>query len=103
MKSSIMYFLNTVPYISWMIGSDIQEMYGTVFKKYMMDDFMHYMGIDKGWTIPFKGELEPRWMRQDATLMVNHSITKDAVQCRSCHTSQEQGIMPFEELGYAPA
>jgi hypothetical protein len=81
----------------------IQEMYGTVFKKYMMDDFMHYMGIEKGWEIPFSGRLEPRWMRQDATLMLNHSITKDALQCRACHTSKEQGLMPFEELGYPPA
>jgi len=81
----------------------IQEMYGVVFKAYMMDAFMNYMGIEKGWTIPFKGRLEPRWMRQDATLMLNHSITKDAVQCRACHTSADAGIMPFEQLGYPPA
>jgi hypothetical protein len=76
---------------------------GRVFKNYMMDDFMDYMGIDKGWTIPFTGDLEPRWMRQDATLMLNHSITKDALPCRACHTTTADGIMPFEALGYAPA
>jgi hypothetical protein len=81
----------------------IQEMYGTVFKKYMMDDFMHYMGIEKGWTIPFSGRIEPRWMRQDATLMINHSITKNAFQCRDCHTSADRGVLPFEQLGYPPA
>ena len=78
----------------------VQEMYGVAFKKYMMDAFMHYMGIEKGWTIPFKGEIEPRWMRQDATLMLNHSITRDALPCTACHAPKERGIMPFEELGY---
>ncbi|MEK7263134.1 MAG: nitrite reductase [Bacteroidota bacterium] len=78
----------------------IQMMYGTVFKQYMMDDFMNYMGIEKGWTIPFSNKIEPKWMRQDATLMLNHSITKEAMKCASCHTSKEKGVMPFEELGY---
>ncbi len=80
----------------------ITLMYGTAFKKYMMDDFMHYMGIEKGWTIPFKGRLAARWMRQDATLMLNHSITKDAFQCQACHAPKGKGILPFEELGYPP-
>lgn len=80
----------------------IQKMYGTMFKKYMMDDFMRYMGIEKGWTIPFSGDLQPKWMRQDATLMLNHSITKNAVSCRSCHAPKGEGRMPFEELGYPP-
>ncbi|HVK39658.1 MAG TPA: hypothetical protein VNA88_14075, partial [Candidatus Kapabacteria bacterium] len=66
----------------------------------MMDDFMNYMGIEKGWTIPFSGKIEGKWMRQDATLMLNHSITKDALACESCHAPKERGIMPFEELGY---
>ena len=80
----------------------IEMMYGVVFKKYMMDAFMNYMGIEKGWTIPFSGTIEPRWMRQDATLMLNHSITKDAMKCESCHAAKDKGIMPFEELGYPP-
>lgn len=78
----------------------IKMMYGQVFKTYMMDDFMNYMGIEKGWTIPFSGKIEGKWMRQDATLMLNHSITKDALACESCHAPKERGIMPFEELGY---
>ncbi len=78
----------------------IQKMYGRMFKWYMMDDFMHYMAIDKGWTIPFSGRIEPRWMRQDATLMLSHSVTKDALQCRQCHAPKGEGVMPFEELGY---
>jgi len=80
----------------------IELMYGRVFKAYMMNDFMKYMGIDKGWTIPFTGKIEGKWMRQDATLMLNHSITKDAMQCESCHAPRDKGIMPFEELGYPP-
>jgi hypothetical protein len=78
----------------------IKMMYGTIFKKYMMDDFMYYMGIEKGWTIPFAGKIEGKWMRQDATLMLNHSITKDAMKCESCHAAKDKGVMPFEELGY---
>ncbi len=78
----------------------IQKMYGRMFKWYMMDDFMHYMGIDKGWTIPFSGKIEGKWMRQDATLMLSHSVTKDALKCRQCHAPRGEGIMPFEELGY---
>jgi hypothetical protein len=80
----------------------IELMYGVVFKKYMMDAFMNYMGIEKGWTIPFSGNIEGKWMRQEATLMLNHSITKDAMKCESCHAAKEKGIMPFEELGYPP-
>jgi len=80
----------------------IEMMYGTVFKEYMMDAFMNYMGIEKGWTIPFSGKIEGKWMRQEATLMLNHSISKDAMKCESCHASKEKGIMPFEELGYPP-
>lgn len=78
----------------------IQKMYGRMFKWYMMDDFMHYMAIDKGWTIPFNGKIEAKWMRQDATLMLSHSVTRDALQCRQCHAQRGVGIMPFEELGY---
>lgn len=81
----------------------IKLMYGAVFKKYlMMDDFMHYLGIARGWTLPFKGRIGPKWMRQDATLMLNHSITKDAFTCGSCHAPKGKGILPFEGLGYPP-
>ncbi len=81
----------------------IKMMYGPLFKACMMDAFMRYMGIGKGWTIPFSGRLEGKWMRQDATLMLNHSIRKDALACESCHATKVKGVMPFEELGYPPA
>ena len=80
----------------------IKMMYGPMFKVYMMDAFMHYMGIAKGWTIPFSGKLEGRWMRQDATLMLNHSIQKQGLACESCHAPGEKGVMDFEALGYPP-
>ncbi len=81
----------------------IVMMYGRIFKMYMMDAFMNYMGIDKGWTIPFGGRIAGKWMRQEATLMLNHSIRKQGLDCASCHASREKGIMPFEELGYPEA
>jgi hypothetical protein len=79
----------------------IKMMYGRMFKYYIMDSFMHYMAIDKGWTIPFSGKVEGKWMRQDATLMLNHGITKEARKCEECHS--QKGIMPFERLGYTKA
>jgi hypothetical protein len=42
-------------------------------------------------------------MCQDATFMLNHSITKDALSCRAWHTKTADGIVPFEALGHAPA
>ena len=82
----------------------IKRMYEYPFKKYMMDEFMYYFGVD-GWNTTYPigddGKLhnvEPRWMRQMGTLMVNHGITKDARQCVECH--RENGIINFEALGY---
>ena len=80
----------------------IQLMYGRAFKWYMMDDYMHYMDIRRGWTIPFSGNIQARWMRQDATLMLSHSITRDALKCEACHAPKDKGVMPFEDLGYPP-
>ncbi len=59
----------------------------------MMDAFMNYIGIAKGWSIPFSGRIAPRWMRHDATLMFNPSITKDALRCESCRAPGGKGIM----------
>jgi hypothetical protein len=81
----------------------IQRMYQTPFKEYMMDEFMYYFGVD-GWNpeYPMKnGELvnvQPNWMRQMGTLMINHGITKDGRKCEECHT--ENGILDFAMLGY---
>ncbi len=83
----------------------VKRMYETPFKIYMMDEFMKYFGVDE-WNTDFPlqdGELknvEPRWMRQMGTLMVNHGITKDAFDCEDCH--QKNGIMDFKALGYRP-
>jgi len=81
----------------------IKRMYQTPFKKYMMDDFMYYFGVD-GWntTYPIKdgklNNVEAHWMRQAGSLMINHGITKDARKCEECH--RQNGIMDFKALGY---
>jgi hypothetical protein len=83
----------------------VKRMYEAPFKYYMMDEFMKYFGVGE-WKTEFplqNGKLknvEPRWMRQMGTLMVNHGITRDAFECVDCH--QENGIMDFEALGYRP-
>lgn len=82
----------------------VKRMYQLPFKEYMMNDFMHYFGVDN-WSdeypIDDKGNLrnvEAKWMRQNATLMLNHGITKKAHTCIDCHS--QNGIMDFERLGY---
>jgi hypothetical protein len=81
----------------------VQRMYQTPFKEYMMDEFMYYFGVD-GWSpeYPLKnGELvnvQPNWMRQMGTLMINHGINKDGRECEECHTAN--GILDFAMLGY---
>ncbi len=84
----------------------VKRMYQYPFKKYMMDDFMHYFGVDT-WSdvypIDNKGNLrnvEPHWMRQFGTLMINHSIKKEGLACASCHSPN--GILDFKKLGYSP-
>ncbi|MDD5087411.1 MAG: cytochrome c3 family protein [bacterium] len=77
----------------------IQDMYGPVFKAYMMDQFMAYMAVD-GWNTNFDpNKIEPRWMRQDATLMINHGIQKRGRSCAECHT-RDGGLLDFRALGY---
>ena len=84
----------------------VRRMYELPFKAYMMDEFMAYFGVD-GWKTDYPlqdGELvdvEPHWMRQTATLMVNHGIQRDGRQCAECHASD--GVMDFDALGYPPA
>lgn len=77
----------------------IQMMYGPIFKAYMMDQFMAYMNVD-GWNTNFSADrIEPRWMRQEASLMLNHGIEKQGRSCNECHTS-EGGLLNFTALGY---
>ncbi len=84
----------------------VKRMYELPFKEYMMDDFMHYFGVDS-WSTTYpldkNGKLrnvEPHWMRQYGTLMVNHGIKKDGLSCKSCHS--EHGVLDFKALGYSP-
>lgn len=84
----------------------VKRMYQLPFKEYMMDDFMHYFGVDS-WSdeypIDKNGKLrniEPHWMRQFGTLMVNHGISKDGLSCTTCHSTN--GILDFAKLGYSP-
>lgn len=84
----------------------VRRMYETPFKLYMMDSFMTYFGV-KTWSGEYplteKDELknvEKHWMRQMASLMINHGIQRDGRVCRDCHT--EQGVIDFDKLGYTP-
>jgi len=82
----------------------VKRMYETPFKLYMMDEFMKYFGVDEWKTIyPVDDEgnlrnIEPKWMRQYGTLMVNHGIKKQGRSCVECHS--ENGILDYEKLGY---
>ena len=82
----------------------IRGMYGTVFKHYMMDEFMRYFGVGE-WDTRYpldegNWNVEPRWMRQMGTLMVNHGIEATGRTCSDCH--RPDGILDFEALGYRP-
>jgi hypothetical protein len=84
----------------------VVRMYQTPFKLYMMDEFMSYFGVTQGWDARYPlvdGKLvnvEPHWMRQMGSLMINHGIKKDAWQCVDCHAPN--GIMDYAGLGYTP-
>ncbi len=84
----------------------VQRMYQEPFKLYMMDEFMSYFGITDGWKTVYPlvdGKLknvEPHWMRQMGTLMVNHGIQGKGRDCIECHSPD--GVMNFRQLGYSP-
>ncbi|EGV31977.1 hypothetical protein ThidrDRAFT_1551 [Thiorhodococcus drewsii AZ1] len=84
----------------------VQRMYQEPFKLYMMDEFMAYFGVTNGWKTDYPivdGTLvnvEPHWMRQMGTLMVNHGIQRAGRECTDCHSPN--GIMDFAKLGYTP-
>jgi hypothetical protein len=78
----------------------MRKMYGTMFKVYMMDQFMRYMRVD-GWNTHFDiAKIAPTPMRDEATLMINHAIQKQGRTCDECHSAH--GILDFEALGYSP-
>ncbi len=84
----------------------VRRMYQEPFKLYMMDQFMSYFGITEGWKTIYPvvdGQLknvEPHWMRQMGTLMINHGIKGRGRDCRDCH--DPAGVMDFAALGYPP-
>jgi hypothetical protein len=78
----------------------MKMMYGAMFKYYLMDRFMAYMGID-GWNTHFDiKRIAPSPMRNEGNLMVNHGISKVGRTCAECHTAN--GILDFKALGYSP-
>ncbi len=81
-------------------------MYGWMFKFYMMDKFMSFMGID-GWNtnsfvdVRAGKMVEPRWIPTDAMLEISHAIRRDgALTCNDCHGVG--GLMDWPALGYTP-
>ncbi len=83
----------------------IRRMYQLPFKLYMMDEFMAYFGVD-GWTMEYPldddniEDIQPNWMRQMGTLMLNHGIQRQGRTCAECHVP-EDGILDFRRLGYS--
>ncbi len=84
----------------------VQRMYQEPFKLYMMDEFMSYFGITDGWKTIYPlvdgklANVEPHWMRQMGTLMVNHGIQGKGRDCIECHSPN--GVMDYKLLGYSP-
>ena len=83
----------------------VKRMYQYPFKKYMMDEFMYYFGIEEGWKTDhpndpeYPGKLEAHWMRQMGTIALNHGISARGFACTSCHTPSG-GLLDFKALGY---
>jgi hypothetical protein len=84
----------------------VRRMYQEPFKRYMMDEFMAYFGVSGGWKTIYPlvedrlVNVEPHWMRQMGTLMVNHGIQRKGHDCVDCHAPN--GLLDFERLGYPP-
>jgi hypothetical protein len=83
----------------------VRRMYQGPFKLYMMDEFMAYFGVEGGWKTDYPiaedgsaRHVEPHWMRQMVTLMVNHGIQRAGHDCGDCHASD--GILDYAALGY---
>ncbi len=86
----------------------VRRMYQEPFKRYMMDEFMAYFGVEGGWQTIYPltadnqlgPQVEPHWMRQMGTLMVNHGIQREGHRCKACHAPN--GIIDYAALGYPP-
>ena len=84
----------------------VRRMYQPLFKYYMMDTFMEYFGVGR-WTTAYpldpenRDQIQPRWMRQMGTLMINHAIQPEGFSCQTCHAPE--GLLDFRALGYSEA
>ena len=92
--------------------SMMAKMYGSMFKMYMMDQFMTYMddGTGKqlsGWNMDAyddvvamkKGKVEPRWIPMDASMEISHAVRREgALTCANCHS--KNGVLDWKGLGY---
>jgi len=84
----------------------VRRMYQPLFKYYMMDKFMEYFGVGE-WSMDYpldpenQKNVEPHWMRQVGTLMVNHAIQAKGHSCGTCH--KKDGLLDFKKLGYSDA
>ena len=79
-------------------------MYGFMFKHYLMDKFMTFMGVE-GWDTSVYDDVkagrgvEPRWIPTDALMEISHAIRKTgALSCSSCHGPS--GVLDWRALGY---
>ncbi|MGB5833352.1 MAG: multiheme c-type cytochrome [Thiohalocapsa sp.] len=83
----------------------VRRMYQEPFKLYMMDEFMAYFGVEGGWKTEYPiaadgstHNVEPHWMRQMGTLMINHGIQRAGHECKNCHAPD--GFLDYAALGY---
>ncbi len=85
----------------------VRRMYGDMFKYYMLDEYIAYFGVTDGWKTDhpldedYPGNIEPHWMRQMATITLNHGIKKKGFNCTACHVA-EGGLLDYKALGYEP-
>jgi hypothetical protein len=81
--------------------------YSSMFKYYMLDDFMAFAGGDDGWNpdgyegVASLERVEPRWIPKDANLELSHAVRRDgALACGDCHAPE--GVLDWRALGYTP-
>ncbi|MGB5174319.1 MAG: hypothetical protein WBQ30_06210, partial [Thermoanaerobaculia bacterium] len=81
--------------------------YGRIFKFYLMDRFMSFMGAD-GWNtdsyddVKAMKNVEARWMPMEASMEISHAIRREgSLTCNDCHSPD--GVLDWKELGYTEA
>jgi len=82
-------------------------MYGKMFKFYLMDEFMSFMGAE-GWNagsyedVKAMKNVEARWIPMDASMEISHAIRREgSLTCVDCHSPE--GVLDWQELGYTEA